>query len=429
MPSVDGIVSGFDTTALIQGLSTAYSVPLDFMKGDLADDKVTLDKIAGLSNRLEDLSTAIEALQGDDGLVAFKTSMSAEGAFTATATTGATPGAYTIDVLSLASNETEVSSGVADPAANDLAQGTFSITYQGVTTDITLDGSNNSLDDLAKALDGIDGISAYVLNTRDGTAPYKLVIQGDDTGVDNGITIDTTGLAGGTIPTFSEEVSAADAELLVNNVPVFAEGNTFKGIPGIELDDEAMVKNVQAFVDAYNEVRSFYATNTSFNAEEGISGALVGDSTARRVMDGLSRLVTSEAPVVGSAFTALSQLGIATDRDGSLSLDTDKLKQRLGEDLEGVQALLTDDAGPMGVLRTTIDEVYVDPAKGTLASRKDSIEENISDLELRIERQQVRLEEYVAFMREKFTAMEVAMSQFEGTGQYLAGLFNNNNNK
>ncbi len=439
MAAVDGIVSGFDTTALIEGLSTAYSIPLSYMEVDLEDEKAALEKISGLSNRLEDLSEAIEKLQGDDGLVAYTASSSNESAFTATASAGAAPGSYTVDVQRLATNETEVSSGVADKDAMDLGTGTFSVTYGGVTTDVTLDGTNNSLQGLADALNDVEGVSAYVLDTGDGATPFKLVVQGDDTGAANSISFDSSGITG-TIPTFTEQVAADDALVSVNNVDVYSASNTFDKLPGIEvelvsagqgptqldvgLDQETMKANVQAFVDAYNEVQSFYDSNTSFNAEEGIAGALVGDSTARRVMETLGNTLSSSWDAGDdNPFTALSQIGISTNQDGSLSLDEDQLADALENNLSDVRAMFTAEDGALGTLKETIDTVFVDPENGTLESRKDSLNDSIEDLELRIDRQQIRLEDYTAFLREKFTAMEVAMSQFEGTASYLAGMF------
>lgn len=440
MPAVDGIVSGFDTTALIEGLSTAYSIPLSYMEVDLEDEKAALEKISGLSNRLEDLSEAIEKLQGDDGLVAFSATSANESAFTSTASAGAAPGSYTIDVQRLATNETEVSEGFADKDALTLGTGTFSVTYGGVTTDVTLDGTNNSLQGLADALNDVDGISAYVLDTGSATDPYKLVVQGDDTGAANSISFDASGLSG-TAPTFTEQVTADDALVSVNNVDVYSGSNTFDKLPGIELelvsagqgptqldvglDQETMKANVQAFVDAYNEIQSFYDANTSFNAEEGIAGALVGDSTARRVMETLGRTISSppENTTSTNPFTALSQIGILTNQDGSLSLDEEQLSAALENNLQDVQDMFSDEKGPLGSVKELIDKTFVDPEKGTLESRKDSLNDSIEDLELRIDRQQIRLEDYTAFLREKFTAMEVAMSQFEGTASYLAGMF------
>jgi flagellar hook-associated protein 2 len=433
-------VSGFDTTALIEGLATAYSVPLQFMEGDLADEKATLEKISGLSNRLEDLSEAIGKLQGDDGLAAFTATSTNEAAFTATADANAAAGSYTIDVQRLATNETEVSQGFVDPAANDLGTGTFSVTYGGVTTDVTLDGTNNSLQGLADALNGVEGISAYVLDTRDGASPFKLVVQGADTGSDATITLDGSGLTGGTAVGFTEQVSAQDALVVVNNVDVYSASNTFDNIPGVALDlkaagvgparldvgldQDAMKANVQAFVDAYNEIQSFYDTNTAFNAEEGIAGALVGDSTARRVMETLGRQLSSSVDTGdGNPFTALSQIGISTNRDGTLELDEERLADVLTTDLQSVRDMFRAEDGALGVLRTTIDDVFVDAENGTLASRKESINESIEDLEDRIDQQQIRLEDYTSFLREKFTAMEVAMSQFEGTAAYLTSMF------
>ena len=91
--------------------------------------------------------------------------------------------------------------------------------------------------------------------------------------------------------------------------------------------------------------------------------------------------------------------------------------------------MFTAETGALGALKTTIDDVFVDTENGTLQSRKDSLNQSIEDLELRIDRQEVRLEDYTVFLREKFTAMEVAMSQFEGTAAYLTGIFSNNANK
>jgi len=435
MPSVDGIVSGFDTTALIDAMAIAYSGPLEIMQGDLEDFQAQLDKTAGLSNRLEDLSTAIEALQGDDGLVAYTATPSIEGAFTATADPAAAPGTYTVEVQSLATNETSVSGGVADPDAA-LGGGTFSVTVGGETTDITLTaGTDDTLADLASQLNDVDGITAYVLDTRDGSgSPYKLVVSGDATGDDAGIDLD--GSAFGL--TFTEEVAAADAELLVNNVAVKSATNNYKGLPGIQLDlqragdgpvqlsvnldTETTEANMQAFVDAYNEVISYYDTNTSYDAENGIAGALVGDSTARRVIDTLGNLISNATTVDGTNLEALSQLGVKTNQDGTLTLDSDAFQEALADDISGVRTLLSADDGPLGVLQTTIDDTFV-ADDGTLASRTDSLEETIRETEIRIEDQEVRLADYTLYLRDRFTAMEVAMSQFEGTAQYLTGLF------
>ena len=44
--------------------------------------------------------------------------------------------------------------------------------------------------------DDIDGLSAYVLNTGADEDPYKLIVQGEDTGADNTIAFNTAGLTG-----------------------------------------------------------------------------------------------------------------------------------------------------------------------------------------------------------------------------------------
>ena len=106
-------------------------------------------------------------------------------------------------------------------------------------------------------------------------------------------------------------MSAQDASFEVNGVTVNSASNTVSdAIPGMELnfkeetssainiqvnrDDSAMVDKVQSFVDSYNEILNYYNTNTIYDADKGIKGALIGDSTVRNIVDKLGYMVASE---------------------------------------------------------------------------------------------------------------------------------------
>ena len=76
------------------------------------------------------------------------------------------------------------------------------------------------------------------MNTGEASNPYRLIIQGEDTGSANTIEIDTSGLTGGgTVPSFTEQTAAADAELSINGIDVVSDSNTVSdSITGLTLE-------------------------------------------------------------------------------------------------------------------------------------------------------------------------------------------------
>ena len=237
--SVDGIVSGIDTTSLISELSASYSAPKTLLEEDIVEAEALQSGMTALSGLLSDLSESLENIQDVEDLRAYTVSYPETDALIAEADGEAIAGVYSVEITALASSELEVSEGFADQSSTGvIATGTLSVTYAGTTTDITVDATNSSLVELASDIDGIDGISAYVMDTGDASTPYRLVIQGEDTGDSNTITMDTSGLTGaGTVPTFTEQTTAANAELSINGIDVTSESNTVNdSIAGLSLD-------------------------------------------------------------------------------------------------------------------------------------------------------------------------------------------------
>ena len=105
-------------------------------------------------------------------------------------------------------------------------------------------------------------------------------------------------------------------------------------------DTSKVVDAVQGLVDQYNSLMSFIDDNLTVgdpSSENNKTGTLVGDSALTRLQTQLRNLITIPA-VSGSKLTA-SKLGISTvDNDGTLGLDTTKLKEALAEDPAAVKS-------------------------------------------------------------------------------------------
>ncbi|GEM_PF-937364 len=446
--TVDGIVSGLDTTALIGSILEVAAVPKETLEEQLDALDQTKEATAGIESRLSDLSDAIDALDTLDELNSFTATTSDEGFITVTAEGEASPGSYDIEVVALAAAEIEVSQGYADQTTDGLlGTGDLVVTVAGTDTTVTLDGTED-LGEVADLLDALDGVSAFVLDTGEATDPYRLVVQASNTGADNTISFDTSGLGGGTPPTFTEQVAAADAEITVAGVSIFNDTSNFDEVlPGIsivanqvtssavtvnvEVDETAMTEKVQAFVDAFNEVISYYDSQTVFDQDLGLEGGLVGDSTTKGIIQRLQDFMTDtpQGELDGATFQIFADLGITMGQDGELDFDTAVFSDAMNDDFEAMTKLFTSDDSPLsgtedGVkgIKYFIDEYYIDD-DGLLSERSDTIEDEISEMEDRIADYETRLENLESRLRDQFTAMELALAEMESAAGYLSALF------
>jgi len=438
---IDGIVSGMDTTAMIGAMVGIYSIPKGLIEADIEKAEEKKEAVAGLKNRLEDLETALEDIEDEENFKVYKATHEETDAFSVSVDGTSIAGAYDIDITALARAELEVSEGFDDKTSTGVvAKGTLLVTYAGTETEITVDADNSSLTDVAALIDDIAGISAYVLDTGSATAPYVLVVQGEDTGADNTIEIDVSGLtSGGTAPTFTENRAASNAVVEINGIKVTSDGNTISNaVPGIDIelyqetaaaetvtvtmDKDGIRENVQAVVDAYNEVVSWVNQKSSYNADLAIKGPFVGETTVNRVMRGLQGII-SDVYTSGDDLNSLSLAGLETQSSGKLELVADDFDDALDTYFDDISSLFTSASGFGAAMKDQID-VYIDPIDGTLESFQDSLESRIDEMEDQVASYEYRIERYETRLRAQFSAMESILGSMQGTSNYLAAFLN-----
>lgn len=436
MPTVDGIVSGIDTTRLIEAIVTSRQVAIDGLKFQQENFERQREAVAGVKNRMSSISSAIAEIDTTTELRAFKAS-TASTAFSVTASNGATPGSYPLRVVQLARAELSASQGYADKTSAVVNTGTMQVTVGGVTTNVTIDASSQSLEGLAKKIGEVAGVDAYVLDTGVAGSRYRLMVAGTRTGAANAIDVNFAGVGGG--PVLTEQATAVEARVEIGGVTVYASSNTLDGsVPGVrielkaetaaaedftvELDKQATRERVQKVVDAYNEAITYYNTQNVFDSAKGLRGPLVGESSTRRAIDDIGQIVSSPFTVAGTTLRGLSELGVATQRDGSLKFDTAAFEARYAADPDGVDAFLTSSSGPLAKLRSKIDDSIVDADTGTLVSRGETLDSTIADLEERIFAAEERLASESERLRAQFTAMETMLAKIQSSAASLSAL-------
>jgi len=366
--SVGGLVSGLDTTNIISKLIELERKPVKFLENKRTSLDTQFSSWQEFNRRLSSLETAVNAINKKSEFIGVTSSFSnnnslaTQTVLTATASSSAASGTYTIKVSSLAKAEKEVSQGFSSTdSVLGAGYGTLSITAGSKTTTISVNSSNNTLEGIKTAINNSDaGVTASIIN--DGSS-YRLFITGTATGADNKITIQdniTKGGIGGQIALFSwsESQSASDASIELDGISISKSSNVVTDvIDGVTLNlqsagsglitfasDTSKVKqNISNFVNAYNDVLSFIKDQFTYDSNKKTTGGpLFGNNTLMSIQQKLRGIVSNAVPGLSGSYTYLSQIGIRTGEDGKLSVNDSELSDALRDNYSQVTKLFTE---------------------------------------------------------------------------------------
>src|SRR5690606_16703851 len=112
-------------------------------------------------------------------------------------------------------------------------------------------------------------------------------------------------------------------------------------------DQDGVTANIKKFVTAYNNLinTTNSLTRVTKVGDDGIplTGGLVGDSSIRSILSGIQNELVSVGGADG--VRVLSDLGITTQKDGTLAIDDKKLKSTLENNFDAVGSFFTGEAG------------------------------------------------------------------------------------
>ncbi|HEY3277219.1 MAG TPA: flagellar filament capping protein FliD [Syntrophorhabdaceae bacterium] len=313
--------------------------------------------------------------------------------------------------------------------------GTINIKGTDVAVNLATDSLQNIADNINAAAPA--GVTASVETvTVNGTAKKQLKLTGTAVTdlTDSNNILETLGVVKAVSTTTLR--TGQDAMLSIDGYDMTSSSNSVtSAITGVTLNltgtnegkpvelaitqnTSQISTNASTLVSAINNVISHISSQNTFKNSDSAGASdqnpLFGDSTLAQVKRNISNAVFST--VTGnSTFTNASSIGITYAKNGTLSVDTDKLSS----------AMSTNSEETTGVLKNLSDKLYtslngyVDPASGTLValtktlqSEMDGIDTRISDLEARYERERV-------VMEARFNALEQLINTSNSTKSWL----------
>lgn len=460
MAGITGIGSGIDIDSMVGALVSAEKAPKEAQLKTL--ENATTSKISALGQFTGALNAFQQSLNGLNNISLFEkrsVSSSNSSLVTATASKTAQTATYSLKVEALATGSKSASQALSGDFAT-ATSGTLKVKLgaddAGISVSIepgaTLGEVRDALNDKLKG----SGISASLItNPSDGKT--RLSLTSSNTGAGKDVQIEASAgleqLAIGSQlldkddPDYASKggllEASANAKFSIDGMSLESASNTVENavpevtfnllaaepdkssIVSVANDVSGVKSSIKKFVEAYNALMSTTKTLTGVTSvgegKEPVTGGLVGDASVRGVMSNVhSQLV---APFAEGGVKTLVDLGITTQKDGSLAIDDAKLSGALNKDYDAVGAFFTGDTGLMTRLSGQVDG-YVKPG-GILSQRVTGLQKTISSVDEQREVLDRRIEKLKTSLYAQFNTMDSLVGQLSSTSSWLTGAFDN----
>jgi len=435
-----GIGSGLNIGAIVSSLTSAFGAA---QTNQLTNQQTTLDSQVSaygtFTAALDTLKLALPPLEDASQLAGFVATVADKNIATATTSSDAVAGQYSLQVNNLATSAALTSKPQGSLTAA-LGTGTLTIAVGQRSIPITIDSTNSSLSGIAAAINSAannPGVSASIITTTDGS---RLVLTGTTTGAANAITVTQSGGDGGLAALALTQTQAAqDASFSVNSFPAKSASNVVSNaITGVTInlqqasavdtptiltvtpDTSSAQSSIDKFVTAVNGVLSSIHTLTAYDPSTQTAGPLNGNATLEAFQNQLQSIL---GKVTGSGgVTSLTDLGISAGTSGSYATDDTKLGNALSANLASIGNLL---GGTNGIATTIANLVdgYTKPG-GLLDTINQGLQTGLKNVSTQQAALSAQLAAYSARLTAEYNAMDTAVAPLKQTQTYLNAEFN-----
>ncbi|GAA4674477.1 flagellar filament capping protein FliD [Frondihabitans cladoniiphilus] len=455
---IDGLVSGLDTTSLINSLMTAESQPQTDLKAKVTSTQTTITALQTLNTQIASLATLATTTKAPTSLAAFTASSSSTNV-TATTGTSASAGSFDLVVGAVAQAKVGVSAAMTSwPAGGSGSTPALTLVDStGKATDIT--PASSSIDDIVSAVNsstaGVKALKVASGTDANGVAQYRIQFSASATGaasdfqVYSGTSSDVT--AGTATNILAQSGSAVIKTAQDAQVTLFAgtaaeqtitsATNTFSDLlPGVSVtvskassdpvtvtvaqDTTTAGATASALVTGINGVLASIATksavvNSTDSAGNKVvsGGPFTGDSTVRDANDAI--VSAASMPVDGHS---PSEYGISINKDGSFDFDQTKFATALANDPAGTQKMLSTIASRVADAANSSSDKY----QGTLTGEITGQQSIVTDLNSQVSQWDLRLTARRAALESQYSTLETQLaslqSQSSSLTSSLAGL-------
>jgi flagellar hook-associated protein 2 len=445
--------SVINVSSLVSQLVAATRAPKDSLIANQTQTVTTeISAVGALKGALSTFQTALSALDTPSSFNAQTATSSAPTLFTATATSGAVGGTYSVTVSQLAQAQQLVSKPFVGDGSAIVGTGTLKLSLGGTSFDVTIGTANQTVAGIASAINsatGNPGITATVITGTDGA---HLVLSSTLTGAantiqvaetDGGTALSALTYGTGNTATYTENAAAQDAQFSISGISHTSASNTVSDALGgivlnllgttpatgtgssatlkVATDNATIQTNIGAFVTAYNTMVGTLSTLGSFDSTTGTAGPMLGDSMLSGVQNEVRSALYGFVNTGSSTYTSLASVGITTNKDGTLSLDSTKLQTALSSAPSAVSALFSSANGVAAKLNTQITDALA--SGGTIDSRSKSLVKQENALSAQTADLNSQMTALTASLTQQYASLNTLLSSLQTMSAYLTQQF------
>ncbi|WP_291758205.1 flagellar filament capping protein FliD [Cellulomonas sp. 73-145] len=439
---IDGLVSGLNTTDLINQLMSVESGPQTLLKTKQSDTQTFIAALQALNTKVSSLGTAATTASTATSWAALTATSSAT-SVTATATTSASPTQVSFTVDKLAQRQVSLTDVFTDVASFTGSGNSLTLTSAAGSTQIDTTGIT-SVTGLASAITNSNaGVSAVAVQVTGG---YRLQLSAKQTGAANafqlyqGTPADVTaGTA--TAKTLTSLTAAQDAQLTLwpgtSAAQTFTSTtNTFSNVlTGVSITTSAVETNpvtltlgrdttalstlgsnlVSQLNLVLGEISSRTSSTTTTDPTTGgtvvTPGVLGMDSSVSTLQQQLT--AAASYPVNG---VSPSTVGISIQRDGTFAFDQAAYSAALAADPQKVQDVVSGLAARVAAVTTSTS----DPTSGSLTAEITAQQGVVKDLGDQISQWDVTLQLRRESLQTTYSNLEVTLSNLKSQSSWLS---------
>ena len=440
--------SVINVSSLVSQLVAATEAPQQsLIASETQTNTTNISALGSLKGALSTFQSALGALSTPSQFNSLSASSSDQNVFTATASGGSISGSYAITVGNLASAQQLLSNPIAGGSSAPIGTGTLTISLGSSSFNVNVDGTNDTAAGIAAAINSATdnpGISATVINGTDGA---HLVLSSTLTGAANTISVAETdgGTAlsaltygSGNTGNYKVESDAADASFSIAGVPYTSASNTVSGaLSGVTLtltgttsgtssatltvsnDLSTVSSNIQGFVNAYNALQGTLSQLGSFDQTTGTAGPMLGNPVLTGIQGQINQTLHS---LVGtSTYNSLASIGITTQKDGTLAINSATLQTALSSNFNAVSQLFSSANGVGAQLNSQINSDLatgssIDSYGKTLISQQNALTTQTNNLN-------TQMTALTASLTQQYSALNALLSSLQTTSSQLSQAF------
>ena len=113
------------------------------------------------------------------------------------------------------------------------------------------------------------------------------------------------------------------------------------GIITLTPDEDAIKEKIQNYVDGFNEIMQHLTKELALTASTGETGVLFANFTVQNLQQTLREIITDKVVGVNGSLEYLSQIGIRTQSDGTLTINDGDLSTAIAGSIVNVTQLVS----------------------------------------------------------------------------------------